>query len=249
MKPHLRAQQAIVRMLFDAEFAARVRREPEAALPDLPSTLRAQLAAIDPRALKLDRLLRQRTLRTLFDEYKASTTLLLSRTKKLSSLDDFFAGQWFVDVICHHRPLPLAYAAFLHERGGRQDVVQIEQGLVLARRRLDIPIKPNGRIYRAPGVTTIETTKGGLAAMQQAEQYLFEVGMMPAVALCADAPALVLDDRAQDPTPLFLVTVPTETGLSLVTIDEPIYRLLESLPKPPSPALQPLVDDGIAVRT
>ena len=50
----------------------------------------AQLAAIDPRALKLDRLLRRRTLRTLFDEYKASTTLYLARARKLAALDDFF---------------------------------------------------------------------------------------------------------------------------------------------------------------
>ena len=72
---------------------------------------------------------------------------------------------------------------------------------------------------------------------------------MPAVALCDDAPALVLDERALDGTPLWLVTVPTEAGHSLVTIDEPTHRALASLPAPSSPALQPLVDDGIAVRT
>ncbi len=242
MKPHLLAQQALVRMLFDDEFAARVRRDPVAALPDVPSTLRAQLAAVDPRALKLDRLLRQRTLRTLFDEYKASTTLYLAGAKKLSALDEFFRSRPFAEAIASCRPLALAYADFLGDAAS-----PIERALVEARRMK--PPRADGRVHRAPGVVPIATTQGALAALQQAEQYLFEVGLMPAVALCDDAPSLVLDARAQDPTPLFLVTVPTETGHALVTIDEPSYRRLASLPAPPSLALQPLVDDEVAVQT
>lgn len=242
MTAHLRAQQAIVRMLFDPEFAARVRREPEVALPDLPSTLRAQLAAIDPRALKLDRLLRQRTLRTLFDEYKASTTLFLARTRRLGSLDDFFRSRAFHDAIATARPLALAFADFLGDAAS-----PIERALAEARRMKPPPA--DGRVHRAPGVVPIATTAGALAALQQAEQYLFEVGLMPAVALCADAPPLALDARAQDPTPLHLVTVPNESGHALVTIDEPTYARIASLPRPPSPALQPLIDDEIAVQT
>jgi len=242
VKAHLRAQQAIVRMLFDPEFAARVRREPETALPELPSTLRAQLAAIDPRALKMDRLLRQRTLRTLFDELKASTTLFLARTKKLSSLDDFFRSRAFHDAIATARPLALAYADFLGDA-----VSPIERALVEARRMKWPPA--DGRVHRAPGVVPIATTAGALAALQEAEQYLFEVGLMPAVALCDDAPPLALDARAQDPTPLWLVTVPHESSHTLVTIDEPTHRLLASLPAAHTRALQPLIDDEIAVQT
>ncbi|HEX8953732.1 MAG TPA: hypothetical protein VF945_17865 [Polyangia bacterium] len=241
MKPHLAAQRAIVRMLFDAEFAARVRAEPAAALPELPSTLRAQLAAIDPRALKLDRLLRQRTLRALFDEYKASTTLFLARTRKLAALDEFFRSRPFHEAVASARPLAFAYADFLGDAAS-----PIERALAEARRMK--PPAADGRVHRAPGVVPIATTQGALAALQAAERYLFEVGMMPAVALCDDAPPLVLDGRAEDATRLFLVTVPTETGHSLVTIDEPTHRLLASLPARPSPALQPLVDDEIAVR-
>jgi len=242
VKAHLAAQQAIVRMLFDPEFAARVRREPEAALPELPSTLRAQLAAIDPRALKLDRLLRQRTLRTLFDEFKASTTLFLARTKKLAALDEFFRSRPFHDAIASARPLALAYADFLGEAAS-----PIERALAEARRMKPPPI--DGRVHRAPGVVPIATTRGTLAALQQAEQYLFEVGMMPAVALCSDAPPLVLDERARNPEPLFLVTVPSDSGFALVTIDEPTYALLRSLPAPASRALQPLLDEDVAVQT
>ncbi|MCA1663099.1 MAG: hypothetical protein LC659_02290 [Myxococcales bacterium] len=233
-------------MLFDGEFAARVRDDAAAALPELPATLQQQLAAIDPRALKLDRLLRRRTLRALFDEFKASTTLYLARVKKLSALDDFFRSRPFHDAIASARPLAYAYADFLVAEASPPSLI-VERALAEAR-RMKVPAA-DGRVHRARGVVPIATTNGALAALQRAEQYLFEVGLMPAVALCDDAPALVLDESARDQTPLWLVTVPTETGHSLVTIDEPTYRVLASLPAPPSPPLQLLVDDGIAVRT
>jgi hypothetical protein len=236
------AQQAIVRMLFDPELAARVRQDPAAALPELPAALQAQLAAIDPRALRHDKFLRQRTLRTLFDEFKGSTTLFLARAKKLSALDDFFRSRPFHEAIATSRPLAFAYADFL---GGAAS--PIECALAEARRMK--PPRPDGRIHRAPGVVPIATTQGALAALQQAEQYLFEVGMMPAVALCDDAPPLVLDARVEDATPLNLVTVPNESGHALVTIDEATWALLSALPQPPSPGLRPLVDDEVAVQT
>jgi hypothetical protein len=248
VKPHLVAQQAIVRMLFDPAFAARVRSDAAAVLPELPSTLRAQLAAIDPRALKLDRLLRRRVLRTLFDEYKASTTLYLARARKLAALDEFFSSPFFA-LVFEGCPLAFAYPGFLmkDEDAPFAAVVSIELGLARARRQ--VALVPDGRVHRAPGVQPIATTQGALATLQQAEQYLFEVGLMPAVALCADAPPLELDARAHDRTPLHLVTVPTDSGHSLVTIDEPTYQLLVSLPAQPACALQPLVDDEIAVQT
>lgn len=242
MKAHLAAQQAVVRMLFDPEFAARVRGDAAAALPELPPELRAQLAAIDPRALKLDRLLRQRTLRTLFDEFKGSTTLFLARAKKLAALDDFFRSRPFVEALAAARPLTLAYADFLGPAAS-----PIERALAEARRTKAPP--RDGRVHRAVGVVALQTTKGTLSALQQAEQYLFEVGLMPAVALCDDAPPLTLDARAADPTPLYLVTVPSESGHALVTVDEITYALVASLPAPPSPTLQPLVDEEIAVQT
>jgi hypothetical protein len=242
VKPHLAAQQAIVRMLFDGEFAARVRSDAASALPELPPELRAQLAAIDARALKLDRLLRQRTLRTLFDDFKASTTLFLARARKLAALDEFFRSPPFVAALASSRPLAFAYADFLGPAAS-----PIERALAEARRTRPAP--RDGRVHRARGVVALETTNGALAALQQAEQYLFEVGMMPAVALCDDAPPLTLDPRAADTTPLYLVTVPNESGHALVTVDEITYALLASLPQPPSPALQPLVDDEVAVQT
>lgn len=245
-KPHMQAQQAIVRMLFDPAFAAAVRADAQAALPSLPKNLQAQLAAIDPRALKLDRLMRRRVLRGLFDEYKSSTTIFLSRTKKLAALDEFFAHATFEHVVAYGCPMNVAYPTFLMVRDqSLSGIVAIEAGLAFARRIERVP--PDGLVHCAPGVRALSTTTGDLAALQQAEQYLFEVGLMPAVALCDDAPPLILDERTRDATPLYLVVVPTETGQSLVTIDKETYTLLTNLPQPMSPALQPLLDDELVV--
>jgi hypothetical protein len=248
VKAHVAAQQAIVRMLFDPVFAAAVRAQPDATLPSLSPSLRAQLAAIDPRALKLDRLIGRRVLRTLFDELKASTTIFLAHARRLAALDRFYASPHFARAVAGQAMLASAYADFLGaELPSLRPVLVIEEGLQRARRPRPLPA--DERVHRAPGVVPLATTHGGLAALQQAEQYLFEVGLMPAVALCEDAPVLRLDERARDETPLFLVTVPTEMGHSLVTIDQPTYDLLVHLPQPMSPAHQALVDDEIAVLT
>src|SRR5262245_48397018 len=51
----LAAQRAVVRMLFDPAFAAAVREAPDVVLAGVEPALRAQLAALDDRALRLDR--------------------------------------------------------------------------------------------------------------------------------------------------------------------------------------------------
>jgi hypothetical protein len=168
---HLQAQDAIVRMHFDPAFAERVRRAPEQALPGLPESLRAQLAALDPRALKLDRLRGRRLLRTLFDEYKASTTIVLAATKRLDVLDGFFASPFF-DTVFAGTPLYLAYAGFLMKlMSDCAGVVAIEMALATSRRSLGEELPHDGEVWCAPGVKPVTpTTRGDLAAMQQAEQ-------------------------------------------------------------------------------
>jgi hypothetical protein len=245
---HLQAQDAVVRMLFDPAFAQAVRTSPDKALPDLPEPLRTQLATIDPRALKMDRLRGRRLLRTLFDEYKASTTLVLAREKRMSFLDEFFSSVWFEHAL-DGPPVALAYGGYLTlHHPDLSGVVSIERAIARARRPLPLP--SDGQVWVAPGVAPVTVaTQGDLAALQQAEQYLFEVGLMPAVALCDDAPPLVLDERTRDKTRVYLVAITTEAGQSLVTVDEALHRQLQELPQPYRPELQPLIDDEIAVRT
>jgi hypothetical protein len=229
-------------MLFDPELRRRVREDPARALPELPPPLARALAAVDPRAWKLDRLLVRRTLGTLFAEFKASTTLFLAQKRKLVALESFFASPEFAGAVGGQRPLALAYADFLGEHCS-----PIERALAEAR-RTSAPVA-DGRVHRAEGVVPVATTGGALATLQEVERYLFELGLIPPLALCDDAPPLLLGRGTRDGTPLYLVTVPSESGHSLVTIDPKLHGLLASLPRPDHPELAELVEDELAVRT
>jgi hypothetical protein len=235
---HQAAQRAIVRMLFDPRFAEAARQDPEGALGELEPALRAQLAAIDPRAFQLDRLRRRRALRTLSDEFKGTTTLALAETRSLAALEQFFASTAFHRAVAERGSMPLAFAEWLAEAiaEGRltspllPDVLAIEATLARARRALasSEAAPPPGQLALAPGVFPLEVAAGALAALQQAERYLFEVGLMPAVALCDDAPALELDARTADRARLHLVTVPDGAAAQLVPIGAETHHVLRA---------------------
>jgi hypothetical protein len=222
------AQKVIVRMLFDPAFALAARENPDEVLADLPPELRKQLAAIDPRALVQDKLRRRRALRTLSEEFKGATTLALAEKSRLSFLEEFFSSSAFHQSVAERGSMTLAFAAWLAEqpwqRQEMRGVLAIETALAWARR--DKTEKPG--IALAAGVIPISVTRGAMAALQSCEKYLFEVGLMPAVALCDDAPPLELPEY--DDTPLELVTVALESGVTLVEIDHDLAQLMHCLP-------------------
>jgi hypothetical protein len=282
---HLAAQRALVRMLFDAGFARAVREQPDEVLGHVAPPLRRQLAAVDERALRQDRLRLRRTLRALAEEWRGSTTLALAESRSLAALERFFSSTAFHRAVEERGVLSLAFGEFLAEqvaegalRGPHlADVLALEAALARARRAAPNEDE-NGkrqtenerdRLARARGVFPVEIAAGALAALQQAERYLFEVGLMPAVALCDDAPRLVLDAATHDRRRLHLCTVPVTDGdgVRLVTIDAELHALLVSLPAPRRPAdlladararglddarararLAELIDDEIVVR-
>jgi hypothetical protein len=225
------AQRALVRMLFDPAFAAAVREAPDEVLRELEPALRRQLAQLDPRALEQDKLRRRRTLRTLAEEYKGATTLALAETRRLAFLDEFFCSAAFHGSVEERGSMPLAFGAWLAERDWRRPetrgVIALEAALARARRCGKLSHEP-GWLAPAPGVVGVSVTRGAMVAMQACERYLFEVGLMPAVALCDDAPELVLPPY--DAAPLELVTVPLDSGVTLVEIDDELAQLLRCLP-------------------
>jgi hypothetical protein len=263
---HVATQRAVVRMLFDPLFADEARRDPERVLGHLPQALRAQLVAIDPRAFRLDRLRRRRALRTLADEWKATTTLVLQETRSFAFLETFFTSSAFHRAVEERGSMPLAFAEFLAHcvAEGRlttpilPEVLALETVLAQARRAVaadanadtagDERAQPTGdRLALAPGVLAIEVAAGALAALQTCEKYLFEVGLMPAVALCDDAPRLELDARAADASRLHLVTVPSGSGaVSLVTVDEELHRVLRAFNGPGARTIRQLVLEAAA---
>jgi hypothetical protein len=247
-------------MLFDPAFAAAARRDPERVLAAVEPGLRAQLAALDDRALRMDRLRRRRALRTLSEEFKGATTLALAERRSLAFLEEFFCSAAFHRAVEERGSMALGFAEFLAEAAadGRlttplyADVLALETATARARRAAAAapaaaPPPPDladerVRVAPAAGVFVVEVAEGALAALQQAERYLFEVGLMPAVALCDDAPRLRV--VAAPGARLHLVTVPHAGGVSLVTVDAELALLLRCLPGPR--AARAVVDEAAA---
>ncbi len=241
------AQRAVVRMLFDPDFAAAVRADPDATLPGLSPSLRAQLAALDDRALRVDRLRRRRALRTLCDEWKATTTLALAETGRLATLEAFFSSHHFHQSVDQRGSMPLGFAAFLAELIASNtlatrilpEVLTIETAMALVRRAPPDPppsktaLTDGSFVQRSLSAEPIKVARGATQAMAEVDRYLFEVGLMPAVALCDDAPAFHHDPRAADATPLHLVVVRLSSGPSLVTVEAQLYLVLSSVPQAP----------------
>jgi hypothetical protein len=229
---HLAAQRAVVRMLFDPEFARAARHDPDRVLAAVEPVLRRQLVALDERALRQDPLRRRRTLGLLADELKASTTLALAQTRSLAWLEGFFASSAFHLAVEERGVLVLAFAAWLAEELPAPppfaDVLAIETALARARRDRPAPPVP-GTVRRAAGIFAVEVAAGATAAMQACERWLFEAALLKPAALCDDLPrpATSAGDRRE-----WLVTVPTASGVTLVTVEREIYALLACLPGP-----------------
>src|SRR5215510_12413609 len=94
---HHTLQKLMVRMLFDEELVGEVYAAPDRALAglDLSDAERSQLLGVDPRAWRSDALRRRRTLRTLVEEFKVSTTNVLAETRSIASLERFFSSQFW----------------------------------------------------------------------------------------------------------------------------------------------------------
>src|SRR4051812_12980838 len=105
----MKAQRALVRMLFDPKFAAAVRENPDDVLRELEPAMRQQLASLDERALRQDKLRWRRTLRTLSEEFKGSTTLALAERARLAFLEEFFCSAAFHQSVDDRGSMPMAF--------------------------------------------------------------------------------------------------------------------------------------------
>lgn len=258
---HQQLQRVLVRMLYDDTFADAVRAAPDSALAGagLTELEREQLVAVEPRALRTDPLRRRRTLRMLVDEYKISTTLALSETRSLAFAEGFFASPQFHEALMARAPLYAAYGAFLTEatRDGRlrqpqlAGVVALEAAMARCRRDVQRGPErrpPNGsptggdaRTLRlAPGVSAERLAGHVIETIQVVEQYLFEVGLMPMVALCDDGPRVGALPATSDAEEQVLLT--TEgTHVSLTYVEPSVHALLRA-------CAQPIAEAALVVR-
>jgi hypothetical protein len=250
---HHTLQTLVVRMLFDDAFTDDVYAEPARALAkhDLTDAERGQLLGVDRRAWRSDALRRRRTLRTLVEEFKVSTTIVLAETRSLGSLEQFFSTPFFHRVIEERGSMGISFSEFLLDgcrRGAWSapqipDIVRLEAAVAACRRRLaregahearELPatISDRSRVQLAPGVGVGGFQANLIAAIQQVEQYLFEMSLMPAMALCDDAPRLPALPAVEPKQKLYLLFSPGATGISLTHIDKVSYLVLFEAKQP-----------------
>jgi hypothetical protein len=244
---HHTLQKIVVRMLFDEEFVEEVYAMPDRALDklDLTETERRQLLSVDRRAWRHDLLRRRRTLRTLVEEFKVSTTIILAETRSLASLERFFSSQFFHRAIEERGSMGLAFAQFLLDgcRNGKwrtpqiADIVRLEAAIAgcrraLARegrdevRALPATISDRARIRLAAGYDVASFQANVIATIQRVEQYLFELSLMPAMALCDDAPRLSGLPEVDQQKKVYLLFGPGATGISITNLDKSDFLIL-----------------------
>src|SRR5262249_51029434 len=237
----------MVRMLVGEEFVEEVYAAPGRALGglDLTEAERSQLLGVDRRAWRHDPLRRRRTLRTLAEEFKVSTTIILSETRLLASLERFFSSRFFHGSVEERGSMGLAFAEFLLDGGRRgewkapqiADVVRLEAAIAGCRRALaregnykagDLPatISDRTRVRLAPGYDVASFQANVIATIQRVEQYLFELSLMPAMALCDDAPRLPALPAVDERKKVYLLFSPGAAGISITNLDKSDFLVL-----------------------
>jgi hypothetical protein len=246
---HHALQRLLVRMQFDPRFADEVLRAPDGALErvGLGARERGWLLAVDRRAFAHDPGKRRRALHALISELKASTAIALAETRRIAFLDGFFASQHFHVAVQQRGSLAAAFAEFLLGAGLRTpqlaEVVRVEARLARCRREVEaaggaalrLPPLPERitHVARAPGVWAGSYSPDALAAIQAAERFLFEAGLVPALALVEDAPPLVLPPPTGR-APIGLGFVPTHTGITLVELEpDLVAAIARAAPRTP----------------
>lgn len=218
MKPaHLRAQAALVRMLYDPTFSEAVRAAPRVVLGSLPHALADQLGALNPRALRRDAARRQRTVDLLREELPASCALAALESAELL---DFYASAFFHQAVEEGQPFVLALGAWLESQvadGALRSPVlitalAIELTAARARRGGERRRGDGTRLCRAAGVEPAEVAEGGLAAWHAAR---------------AGEP---LPPLGQGREPVCAIVIDGE--VSVVAIERPLYAVLVSAAAP-----------------
>ncbi len=249
---HHTLQKLTVRMLYDEAFATSVYDNANAlAGLDLTDAERAQLRNVDRRAWRHDALRQRRTLRTLAEEFKIATTIVLAETRSLAALESFFASPFFHRAIQQRGSLAMAFAEFLldgcvHKKWTAEqlpDVIRLEKTFAACRRSLErgadasSPVLPQtindrARVRLAPGCDVAAFEANVIATIQHVEKYLFELSLMPAMALCDDAPRLTGLPPVARPEKVWLLFSPGATGISLTELDKAAYQILYETRQP-----------------
>lgn len=250
---HHTLQKLLVRMLFDDQFVRQVYASPDSVLTeaDLTAAERAQLLSVDRRAWRHDPLLIRRTLRSMVEEFNISTTIILSETRSLASLEKFFSSQFFHRFIEQRGSMARAFSEFLLDgfqsrlwnASQLPDIIRLESAIVSCRRSLaregpykaiDLPtsIDDKARVRLAPGCDVGSFQANVIATIQHVEKFLFEMSLMPAMALCDDAPRLTDLPEVDSQNKTYLLFSPGASGISMTNLDKTAFLLLYETRRP-----------------
>ena len=233
---HHGLQRALIVALHDPAFCAAMRADPPAALEpfDLSDAERDQLVAVDPRAFGIDRLRRRRVLKAIVEELRGSLAIALAEARTFAFAEEFFSSPRFRAAVIEDRPLVLALADHVGDALAAgaltsphlPGVLAIERAQAEARRDRDRAPPPG--LSLAPGVRLVAADSAALAALQAAEHHLFELSLLPHIALCDDRPGLALPPR-EDARPLHLAVHASGGEVALAELPEPLHRSLRAL--------------------
>jgi hypothetical protein len=120
-----RVQQALVAMLFDPDFAARVRGD--AVVPELSERERELLRGVDPRALATDPHRRARAVQVLVEELPVTAVVL-----GVAEVEEFFGSAEFRAGVFHRAAMTASFAAWLGDRA--LGVGRLEAAMAAVRR-------------------------------------------------------------------------------------------------------------------
>ncbi len=241
--PHKALNRIVVRMLFDPEFQEAVYANPRKIMNPLgiPDDLQDSLLQNDRRAWNIDSQRRKRSLQGLMGEFPCSCALALSQTKQLADLDAFFSSSEFHKSVQNRGSMPLAFIQFLENLYRQQritekqypDILQLENHKALARRALiqkPLPLKPN-QIVRQQGVSSCALNSQVIASINLIENYLYELSLVPAIALCNDKPNFPeLPPPPEDS--FFLLFQPRDNDIGMSPVSIVIHDALDHLKKP-----------------
>ena len=236
-------QRVYVRMLFDPSFVEAVFTNPPEALSnvDVTEIERTWLLACDRRLFTADPLRRRRSLKTLIDEFKGASALVVASTRRLAKLDAFFSSKAFHASVQERRSMALAYAEYLsamtHLDARIGAVATLEAAMALARRGRRSLKKPptfnaSERYEIAAGVALAKVPRGTLPVLQAIEQVLFELSLAPVAALADDGPDL-RDLPQIEADPEFLLAIRGDgENVSLEELPEGLGEILDAARTP-----------------
>lgn len=243
---HQILHRVTARMLWDDRFARAVFEAPAQALAglDLDDEERAALAQLDPRALRVDPLRRRRTLQALCAELPVSVALVLNELGRVSSLDAYFQSAPFHQAMMARGSMFLAFTDYLRSLHLRcpqlPDVLRVEESLGVCRRELERPClritaAPTPKVTwvaRAPGVATLTVDGETVGWMNTVQQTLFELSLIPAMALVNDAPRVPPLTPPGEGEAKLLVVRPAAGGSGLLELGRVVHEFLGRLDGP-----------------